>query len=611
MSDEKAKGMFPGWVNRNNLGLILLTLVVIASLIQVARTQEGMDPKGKVTIRICFWQLEGGYREGMAAEIKKYEALHPDRHIVMMPVTEKLYPQWLNSLLVNDMAPDLCEMGNGQAGSQLTNNDTYKGKYFLGLSDVLTKPNPYNKGTALENVPWRETFIDGMKGQFTEKLQEYYAVPMSFFGIGFFYNGEIMEGAVQEAREAKPAEYKDVHVPPQNYWDLIKVSEAIKAYGKKRGKVIAPMVSAYSVSAGGLLFDNFIVGFTAPLEKEADLNLDGVISQEETYIAWAKGPAKWDSPRMRALFETYKTLMPEFAEGILAMNRDEATNRFVQQDAAMIMTGSWDVGSLLRASQGHFTLKTMRYPTPAAGEKVLVNGKQIDFGDSPEGAGGTPYVVGRKNSANSTGGAGYGIYKFTDAEHYAVALDFLHFLSSQKENEAFNKTSEWAPSVAGAASPDLGKPFLPNPEGYMARLQWDFNGELQGQFKSAVEDYLMDRVDYAGFVKKYDAAINNVGNGAEPAWSRLYLNDQMSVRDDEKSMAAHLTAALMASAAGDKGAGAAGAAKEGDKGDKDAEAAREETRKYNGILLQQVRKNDGEEHALRYRQLTGKMLEAK
>ena len=73
--------------------------------------------------------------------------------VLQQPVTEKVYAQWLNTHLIAGDAPDISEQG---MSSMLNNNPTYTARYYLPLTNIVNKPNIYNKGTALANVPWRE-----------------------------------------------------------------------------------------------------------------------------------------------------------------------------------------------------------------------------------------------------------------------------------------------------------------------------------------------------------------------------------------------------------------------------------------------------------------------
>lgn len=626
-----------GWINRNNLGLLLLVVTVVICLIQVMRVQGELEPKDKITIRIAFWQLEAGYREAMQQMIDEYQKVRPDVRVIMMPVTEKVYAQWLNVHLIAGDAPDLCEMGM----ATLTNNDQYKVRYFTPLGEYVDEPNPYNKGTRLEGMPWRETFVDGMRGMFTESLQEYYAVPTSFFGTGLYYNKELLEDAVKRGN-------LNVPVPPQTFGDVIAVSAVLKAMGdiaapvagkmtndelryvlqirgiavqgghndlvnavvkSNTGRRIAPLVSCYRVNEGGYLNEQYNVAFFAPLEEQLDLNLDGLISQDETYIGYLKGINRFDSPRVRTFMKTFKKLTEQFAEGFNAMDRQTATFKFVQGEAAMIITGSWDARSLTQSVASNprpFTVGAMRYPVPGPDDTVEVDGKPQRLGE---------FVAGRMNNAGATGGAGYGIYKLS--RHKEEALDFLKFVTSVKNNERFNRVSDWCPITIGAEPTELTKPFMPNPEGYTSRLQWDFSGDIKGVYEGQLSGFLSGEVSLDAFIQTMDSTLKS-NIGGDVAWAKKYTNDRNAVRNEERGLAVQSTLALMAppkektaasTPAGRPATGPATAPADAHISEQivlpdPAEAAD----KHRRVLSQQVRKNNGHENAFRYRSVVGKEL---
>lgn len=565
---------------RNNIGLILLVLTVLVCLVQVMRTQQQLDPPGKKVIRIAFWQLEAGYREAMQAMIDEYQKLHPDVVIRQMPITERLYAQWLNVHLIAGDAPDLCEMGM----ATLTNTDQPKIRYFTPLAEPLDQPNPYNVGTQFEKLAWRETFIDGNRGQFSDSLQEYFAVPTSFYGAGVYYNATLLAAAKAEAGINTP-------IPPRTFGQWLEISQAVRAYGKKRGKNIAPIVSCYNVANPSFLLEQYTVAFTAGVEPKIDANLDGRISAWETYAGFVQpnSAIAFESERMRAFYHTYKRLMGEFADGYIAMTRQDAMFRFVQGDAAMIVTGSWDAKSLSQQAGDRFKLGAMQYPVPVRGDMVTIDGQAVDVGQ---------FVAGPMNSAGATGGAGYGIYK--RSKHPEVALDFLHFLTSVKNNGRFNAYCDWAPAVAGSELSDLVKPFMPDPEGYTSEVMFDLSADLGAVYEGKLAQFLTGELTYPQFAKAMTEAITNPTNGGDRAAARLHENDRTSVRNDERTLAAQTALAIL----GPEKAGAMAT-------EVPLPTRQEAAERAKKILLQQVRKNNGNESRARFMDVRGKELQVR
>ena len=149
---------------KGSLGLIILALSFIASTISVIYnhyTTEGPDVKA---IRICHWQLEAGFRNALQAIIDDYEKDYKKRtgktvRVIQVPVAEKGYAQFINTGLIGNMAPDIIEVGHTKAFENFSNIV----RYFLPLSKYVNQPNPYNDGTKLAGVPWKDTFFDDLQ----------------------------------------------------------------------------------------------------------------------------------------------------------------------------------------------------------------------------------------------------------------------------------------------------------------------------------------------------------------------------------------------------------------------------------------------------------------
>jgi len=127
------------WINTSMLGLLLLVGACGWSLLRVLSIQNEINDPTVKTIRICHWQLESGYREGLQQVIDAYNTLHAaDRiRVLQVPVTEKVYAQWLNVNLIADNAPDIAEMGK----ARLAQGENVA-KYFMPLGREILAPNP-------------------------------------------------------------------------------------------------------------------------------------------------------------------------------------------------------------------------------------------------------------------------------------------------------------------------------------------------------------------------------------------------------------------------------------------------------------------------------------
>lgn len=552
--DEKGKtaSVHPyrtrGAINTSIIGLCLLAITIVISLIVVIRNVIAIERPDKTTIRIAHWQLEAGYRDAMDAIIKDFEALHDHKvQVIQMPVTEKVYAQWINTQMISGTAPDIVEVGQ----STVMTKDENTVRYFIPLGDEVTKPNPYNKGTELEGLPWKETFIDGMRGGYRDNLQDYYMVPTTMIGMRLFVNTTLLDKIGLKV--------------PTTFGELIDVCEKVREYSyRERGGAVVPLVSAYR---HGVIIGPYQVPFMASLEPLLDADLDGTIQPLEGYRGMITGQISFETPQIKLYFEAMKKLTDQMQKGFTAMDRQSAQFLFVNGNAAFLSTGSWDArGTFMAAEQRGIKIKLIQSPLPAPGEP---------YGD---------IISGRQNEAAGRGQGPYGIYKGT--KHYDLALDFLHYLTSRKANEKFNSMAEWPPIVLGAEPAEIMKPFMPDPVGYTSYVNFAVGTKLGSEYDTALISYLQGEKDYEWLKNTYTTAMKKPNIGGD--WATWYEYDKLwrDCRNQERLLARDALEALMDPA-----------------GQTDIDKAR-----YTRTLLQQVRRNNGREVEHRFELYRGMEL---
>lgn len=536
-SGEKKSGLR---INTAVLGVLLLGGAVLASFYQVISNQAQNEYPGKTVIRICHWQLEAGYRNAIQTAIDEYEKIHPDVKIIQEGVTEKVYPQWLNTHLIAGDAPDLAEVGKAKFSAE----DQYTVRYFRPLSDVISQPNPYNKGTPLEGMAWKETFIDGMRGGYKPDLQDYYTIPTTMFNMRWFYNKDLMRAATGS------------DAPLKTFDEFLEASRKVREYSKRTGVTITPVVNNY-----GPDFWSLLVPFTANLEEKVDWDIDGWLSQVESYAAFARGDWNMHTPIIEEYFKALKIQCEQYEAGFLSMDRQTALYRFAQQQAMILFTGSWDAQSIKKQCEGKFEVGVMEVPIPVPGER---------WGDM---------VRGRATEASNTGGAGYGVYKFS--RNQDVAIDFLMFLTSRKDNGRIMEMAGWPPIVVGSAVSEEMKPFVPNARGYTARLYFDIGDQVTTVFNGKRDQFLTGEITYDEFAKAYEDTMRSPDNGGDRIWARFYDDEMRQCRTMERLLAAQSMRMLVDPKATDA------------------------PKKYRQTLQQQVSRNNGQGSKYRFKQVRG------
>lgn len=503
----------PWWLNVNMIGVLLVVVAFIVSMYRVSQIDNQLsEANGTTILRISHWQLELGYRDAMADVIKIYEQEQAARgskvRVLQMPVTETVYGPWLNTSLISGQAPDIVLMGM----SDLTSNEQYLARYFVSLTHDISEPNPYNKGTDLAGVPWRETFFDGMRGMYNVRLQDYFMVPTSTFNLRIFYNKTMVKAATGS------------DAPPRTFGQLLDVCRKIDQYGKSQGRQIIPIAgSQYSVA---MFTEKYAVAFTSNFESQLDLDLDGNVSNQEVYIGYLKGVYSMDKPNVRAFYDAMRELCHQFGPGFSGKDRATAAFEFVQQRAGMIATGSWDAqGIFKQAEKAGFEVGIFDFPLPAPGEKY------------------SEYVVGKPTEAASGSSGGYGLYKFS--RHQAQALDFLQFLTSKRINQLQMQKTNWIPVVLGTQPTGRMAAFSPDPAGFTSKAVPSYGGDVDNTYQGELQSFLQGSEDYEVMVREVDTAMRDPRNGGDGAWWLEYADQVKQSRNQDRALAAQVVRGLM------------------------------------------------------------------
>ncbi len=418
------------------IGLALLAATFAFSIKRVfVDTRVGGDSE-QIVIRVAHWQLESGIREAIDTLARDYERLHPNVRIEQTPIPERIYPSWLKTQLVGGTAPDVIQVGKGS-------NDETLARYFAPLTDEVELPNPYNAGTPLAGVPWRDTFVDGLAGgdSYRPNLLEYYGIPLSMITVRMYYNVTAWKRILGDTP------------PPADYDAFVSICERVQAYAQRTGQVIFPIAGS---SYGTPWFASALIGsqtqrLTQQLDDEHVLHAVA----PETSLQYLAGRWSVDDPELINGLTLAREIGRFTQPGFTQANRDDASFYFVQERALMIVTGSWDAPSFRTLAP--FEISAFQLPMPSA--------------DHPRfGAG----VIGPTSEAQTPTGTTFGLTRAS--RHPAAAIDFLHYVTSREGNRTFTDVSSWLPSVVGVELPPLVQPFAPQIDGYVNGISIDVGG---------------------------------------------------------------------------------------------------------------------------------------
>lgn len=412
----------------NSIGFALLGICFVVSLTRIMTTQRstGEGEANQVVIRFAHWQLENGVRGTFDKIAAEYMKLHPKVKVEQLPIPESIYTNWLVTQLVGETAPDLIQIGIGTT-------DERTARFFLPLTDLATHPNPYNMGTDLEGVPLRNTLFDGMEAGYVASLLEYYGVPISGASVRMFYNLDLLK-QISGSEEL-----------PKTYEELVHLADQAQAYAQKKGM---PLVAIAGSKYNAPLIMQRL--FSSQTQKLAErLNPPGAFNEDFTRRADDYLENRWslDNEEVRSGFDLMHEVGKYMQPGFIQLQRDDATLSFVQSNALMISTGSWDATSIRQQITFRIGVSTVPFPSTENG----VYGK---------------YTLGNLSEAGANGGVIFGITR--SSQHPEIAKDFLQFLASRQMNQLWTDESGWIPATLGTrVSPDVA-PFLPVTTGYLS-----------------------------------------------------------------------------------------------------------------------------------------------
>jgi raffinose/stachyose/melibiose transport system substrate-binding protein len=450
---------------KSGLPWFVIGAVFCWAAVTIAMRGSQEAPRDVVTIRLAHWQLEAGVRDGLAEAATEYEKLHPNVRIVQEAIPETTYGQWMSTQLMGGTAPDIVQAGMVE-GHLMT---AFFTRYFVPLSRYVTRPNPYNAGTDLEEVPLIRTFKDGMRRSFIDETQEFMTIPLALTGVRLFYNKPLLKKltGLEEA--------------PTDYRAFLEVCRKIRAQQQPNGQ-------PYVAIAGSRFHytrwdESLIKPLTYLAAREIDFNRDGRFSKEEMLLGFASGKISFAHPAYEASFKMVREITREFPSGWSGLTRDEALFNFAQQKAVFLATGTYEAEGIREQAAGKFELGLMDFPLPAKSDPEfgpIVQGPRYE---NPEGS--MPMAVTRTS------------------KHPDIAVDFLLFLASRQQNEEFNKRLKWIPIIAGAKIDPYIKPFEPTLEGVFPAFDPTIGGESFIKWSQLFSLYQIDQISYEDMATEF------------------------------------------------------------------------------------------------------------
>ena len=418
---------------KHRLAALLLLVVFSGSAWQVFHRQQRSARSDIIEIQLGHWLLHTGMREAFDAAIEGYQKLHPEVRITQIPVPVRSYAAWSRTQLVGGTAPDLTGM--------LTLNEELISRYYVPLTPWLDQPNPYNAGTELEHVPWRETFIDGLTAMrnLTPTSGEVCGVTLQLNSLRLFYNQELLR------------EITGSDTPPADFAALMKIGRQVAAYNARTGKRLVTISGCGPYARQ--LFNTLLPSQTQRLTPQLSPNRNLRVLPLELAALILEGKVDYDTPELRNSLRLMQDVSSLLTPGYTQQQRDEAIAAYLQQNALMFFAGSWDYAIL--AQDGSFTTGMIPFPLPASDDPVYGR-----------------FVLGPVSEATGYPEAMLGIIRHS--EHPEVALDFLQYLTSRGVAVEFSRISNRISAIVGTPPPPDGAQLRPRLAGELTGFTVDF-----------------------------------------------------------------------------------------------------------------------------------------
>jgi len=270
---------------------------------------------------------------------------------------------------------------------------------------------------------------------YSYNLLEYYGVPSALVTVRVFYNRDIIKAALGEDRV------------PETFDELLQMCEDLQAYGRRIDQPLLPLAgSIFNITK---MTSGFFSGTTQKIAIDLDYGHDLTLTKFEGIIGFMRGRWSLDTPAVRASLETVSAIGKYMSPGWVQMNREDAMLQFLQGQAAMLSTGTWDSGGILQ--QAKFDVGAFKVPS--------ISPDDPRFGK---------WALGPTSEANIFAALPFGMTR--TSKHPERVIDFLRFLTSRRSNAKFSEISTWLPVIKTVPVPPVSEAFRPIADGFISGL---------------------------------------------------------------------------------------------------------------------------------------------
>jgi len=410
----------------NTIGFFLVVVCFVFAMFRVFR-QSRLESDGRTVVRFTHWQIEPGVREAFAALEEEYEKMHPEVNIIQVPIPGRVFVAWRKTQLVGESPPDLLQLGS--KGLDVTDI----ARFYTPLGDYVAEPNPYNKGTILEGLPWRQTFFGGLQKapNYYPELLDVYGIPTSSHTFRIFYNRQLMLEIFGEEQR------------PDTFDAWVEMCRQVEVYNKDAKRRVYPIVMGENNAK--FLYSRLSFAQTQKLTDVINPVEDYLMSKQDFAISYLTGKWTLDDPAVRSGLKAFSEIGKYAKPGFLRLDRADALFEFIQHRSLFLLTGSWDYQGVV--DQCSFEVGAFPIPYPDTEHPF--------YG---------PFLKGPLTEIHTVPGSSLGLTKAS--QNPDIAIDFMRYVTSIPGNALFCRISGWLPSVIEVDPGERTRDFLPVTVGY-------------------------------------------------------------------------------------------------------------------------------------------------
>lgn len=475
---------------------ILKATASVLALSMVLGALSGCGEKANTT-KVTMVTIKDYYTTALQKVAQEYNQQHPGTTVEVQVIgSNDAYSQNFITKISADKktAPDIIHTNLIKGNSE---GDMISKNWLLPLDELLDEENPYNEGKTV-----REGFTDEYYlSRAVSTVGKVGYLPFDHVGVGFFYNKSIFDKVGVEV----PTTYEELDavltkLEEAGYQDplgstahLTYIANSIADWGFRK---IEPQ---FLTLPGDAAYDENTMAQNLNIQYSADdLSFDSnAIFNTEKILAYVNENGV-DSEVTKKTWETTKTILKHCSAGWNNPDDGQTYNQFIAQKVPVFISGSWNVGSLVKdismlSDDKKFEWGTFQFP---------------GFGDNDPNFEGEPRGV-------LIAGHKLGITNKDDEKQAEAAKDFLKYLySPEVASKVYSITIEKGELIQG---PSLIKGVELSDELKSYLDGFEANGAMSGALTTLIGmvkagdeakmnalkyDYIEGNITYDEFIKE-------------------------------------------------------------------------------------------------------------